>query len=420
MTGLFWRFFAVLAVVIVVAVVVADAIIGWLSPASAVVENLIMIITLLAAVAAGLWWLVQVVVVQRLVMLEQAIVGLSNDQIDLTQPIAETGNDELSTVIRCYNSALSSFDKAMINIKSSVVRLRPMSLELADTTMGLSQKNQLQFNQSTLVGEELDSLNQAANHMNTQADEIVTATESSSEAISNGQSVVNGAYQGINQLADTIEQSMNDADELQTASVKIAETIGVIHSIAEATNLLALNAAIEAARAGEAGRGFSVVADEVRNLSDKTQQSTRQIEVMVAEIQKATTSVVEAMRQGQAAAKSSVAQMADAKDNFVLVFNNTENISQSAASIAEAIHHQVDSLLKVTGINHEMNELNSDILAFSKQNGLSEVDLIKLSECILTHISHYQLSQTQFDEDVRPKGGAHAPAASNDNEIELF
>ena len=90
-----------------------------------------------------------------------------------------------------------------------------------------------------------------------------------------GQQGINRAFEGISKLAESIEKSMTDVEQLQHASVQIGKAISVIQSIAEDTNLLALNAAIEAARAGEYGRGFSVVADEVRNLSGKTQQSNQ-------------------------------------------------------------------------------------------------------------------------------------------------
>ena len=428
MHGLFWLLFAPVAVALACAVVLVNVLLGVLPQQSAWINGLVTFVVIGVAACISLWWAFSTLVSKRLKILDESLRSWQDGTVGLIHPLEVKGSDELASILNRYNALTKSFDELLINIKASVVRLKPMSLELADTTMGLSQKNHLQLRQSKLVGEELDVLNRAATHMQDQADEIVEATVSSSNAITNGQEVVSSAYAGISKLADTIEQSMGDVDELQSASVEIGQTIGVIQSIAEETNLLALNAAIEAARAGEAGRGFAVVADEVRNLSNKTQQSTRLIEGMVSAIQQATASVVEAMHQGQGAAKSSVAQMSDAKDNFASVYNNTQAISDAAEAIAASIGNQVDSLLKVTDINREMSELNGDILEFSRQSGLSEADLIKLCEHILLYISQYDLSPYEFDEAIRTKNKQQSHDSANhqaqrqvvEHEIELF
>ena len=428
MHGLFWLLFTPVAVGLVVSVVVVNVILGLFDSQSAWVDGLTSIVVIGLTVGIGLWWSFNTLVLKRLKVLDESLRSWQDGTVDLIHPLEVKGSDELASILNRYNALTKSFDELLINIKASVVRLKPMSLELADTSMGLLQKNHLQLRQSHLVGQELEVLNRAANHMEVQAEEIVSATVSSSDAITNGQQVVGQAFAGINELASTIEKSMGDVDELQSASVEIGQTIGVIQSIAEEINLLALNAAIEAARAGEAGRGFAVVADEVRNLSSKTQQSIRLIEGMVSGIQQATTSVVSAMHQGESAAKSSVKQMSDAKDNFASVYHNTQAISDSAAAIATSIHNQVASLLKVTDINHEMSELNGDILEFSRQSGLSEADLIKLGEHILLYISQYDLSPYEFDEAIRSKNkqtNSQAVQPKSDkqedtHEIELF
>lgn len=432
MSKLYWRMLLPVVLSCVAVFIILILLGDLLFTGDAFFGLIVAMVMVLAAVGVSLWFVLNQVVVRRLELLTSEIGLLSEHGVDLTRTVEEKGSDELSILVRGFNKAVKDFDGLLIKIKGTAVRLKPMSIELAETSMGLSQRNQLQLTQNIEIGNELDSLNSAAGNMQKQADDIVGATVNGSEAVTDGQHVVDAAFNGIAGLAQTIEKSMADVDQLQQASVQIGEAIGVIQAIAEETNLLALNAAIEAARAGEFGRGFSVVADEVRNLSNKTQQSTKQIESMVNDIQQATNSVVETMREGETAAKTNAEQMGEAKQNFTTVYENIQEISDCAGSIAQSIEHQVASLLKVTDINNEMNELNSDILDFSRQHGLSEFDLTNLSEHIFQHIAHYQLSQDTFDEAPRTSNrhtqnvgnsGVDASAVKKEQavaEIELF
>ena len=137
---------------------------------------------------------------------------------------------------------------------------------------------------------------------------------------------------------------------------------------------------------------------------------------MVQAIQQATDSVVNTMQHGEAAANANAEKMADVRQRFGVVFDNIQDISACADSIAKSIYNQVDSLLKVTDINKEMNDLNNDILNFSKLNGLSEADLSKLCEHIFQHIANYQLSQSEFSDEPRQTNRNH-PDADTDNPV---
>ena len=158
--------------------------------------------------------------------------------------------------------------------------------------MGLAQRNQLQFSQSRHIGEELEGLNADSENMMDLSGNIVETTENCVNLAEQSVQSVNAAGKEVDTLHTSMENAMSDVETLQAASRDIGEAIAVIKSISEQTNLLALNAAIETARAGEAGRGFAVVADEVRSLSSKTQESSTQIENMVANIQSVSHSVI--------------------------------------------------------------------------------------------------------------------------------
>lgn len=328
--------------------------------------------------------------------------SFSSDQLNFTSPIVDK-KDEFSPLVDCMNRLSESLDAAFISIKSSVVRLKPMSQELAQASMGLSQRNQLQFSQSRQIGEELEGLNADSDTMTELSGNIVSTTENCVKLAEQSVKSVNIANKEVDTLHSNLENSMNDVETLQAASKDIGEAIAVIKGISEQTNLLALNAAIEAARAGEAGRGFAVVADEVRSLSGKTQESSARIESMVANIQSASNSVIQVMRAGRTATSELVKSMGELKQNFDNIHEGNQHIAQRSIQIETSITSQVKHTQNVTKTNQEMTQLNEEILNFSKMHGLSEKDLVNLGDYALKAFGNIQLTQTEFDTSLRTK-----------------
>ena len=184
--GLFWRLFLPFAVTAVLVLTVFYFSLSTTQTPVAPINVLILGLGLLLLCGGCLWWMVTRNVTGPLAQLSKDMARLRGEQgqqIDLTAAIEAQGNDEVSQLIRNYNQAVQSLDGLLIKIKTSTIRLKPMSVELAETTMGLSQRNQLQLIQNTEVGRELDSLNDAASHMQSQANDIVNATTAGNEAI---------------------------------------------------------------------------------------------------------------------------------------------------------------------------------------------------------------------------------------------
>lgn len=331
--------------------------------------------------------------------------------------------DEFSPLVGAINKLISTLDSVFIAIKSSVVRLKPMSQELAQASMGLAQRNQLQFSQSRHIGEELEGLNADSENMMDLSGNIVETTENCVNLAEQSVQSVNAAGKEVDTLHTSMENAMSDVETLQAASRDIGEAIAVIKSISEQTNLLALNAAIEAARAGEAGRGFAVVADEVRSLSSKTQESSTQIENMVANIQSASHSVIKVMRNGRSATSELVTSMLELKHNFDNIHQGNQQIAQRSVEIEKSITSQVKHTQNVTKTNQEMTQLNEEILNFSKMHGLSEKDLVNLGDCVLKTFENIQLTQTEFDTSIRikkPEEMEQHQNGSHTNDVELF
>ncbi|MBI3560869.1 MAG: methyl-accepting chemotaxis protein [Gammaproteobacteria bacterium] len=272
---------------------------------------------------------------------------------------------------------------AQINALST--RVGDIALNLAATANDMISTIAL-TNQSTAHQQrESGKLAQAMNEMLATAENVARSTQQASDAASDadthatrGREVVQHTIHSINQLADHVGQSSTVIHQLAEDSRNIGSILDVIKGIAEQTNLLALNAAIEAARAGEQGRGFAVVADEVRSLASRTQQSTQEISTMIMRLQHAAKSAEQAMQQGHDSAQQTVQQVTVAGDALRSITTAVVQIKDMNTQIASAaeqqtavtttVKHNVDSINEVT-------ELTCETLASVDQisNSMSQI-----------------------------------------------
>nr|VVV04686.1 Methyl-accepting chemotaxis protein McpQ [Aliivibrio wodanis] len=259
---------------------------------------------------------------------------------DLTQRIDLNAKDEIGQLS-------NSIDKMLCTFQESIKTVSSTSTQLASTADGVSS---ITTSTSHSVNEQQRELDLVATAMNEMTSTVMEVAQNANNAESfaletdkeaqQGKQVVNSTIKTIETLAQEIERASSVINNLEHDSHQIGSILDVIKGIAEQTNLLALNAAIEAARAGEQGRGFAVVADEVRSLASRTQESTEEIQQMIEKLQQGTKTAVSVMQQSQTYANDSVNNARVAGDALAAITNSVTQISDMNTQIATAAEEQ--------------------------------------------------------------------------------
>ncbi len=259
---------------------------------------------------------------------------------DLSLRLDEAGRDELAQLGRAYNAMLERFGNIIEAVNEAAATVSSGTEQVAtaatQTETGVSRQRDAIAQVATAMTEIAAVVQEVAGNTSLAAQ----ATQETDIQARSGRDVVQNTANSIDQLAQEIGQAAQTIRNLQTDSSQISVILKVINSVAEQTNLLALNAAIEAARAGEHGRGFAVVADEVRSLATRVGQSTEEINAMISLLQGQAHQAVETMERSQQEADSSVALTRESGSALLRIVSSAETINQMTAQIATAAEEQ--------------------------------------------------------------------------------
>lgn len=259
---------------------------------------------------------------------------------DLTKRIEKTSNDELGDVVDWFNQFVDKLHHSISDVVKSTTPLTALSSDLGSLTgetLSISSEQNRATEQVSLVVEEMVSSVQA---VSSNANSASEAANQADKAAKDGREIVDKTVASIIGLAEEVERAGEVIRKLESDTENVGTILDVIKGIAEQTNLLALNAAIEAARAGEQGRGFAVVADEVRTLASRTQDSTQEIQKVIEELQAAAQSAVEVMGQSKQRAQTSVDQASQTGESLAAITERVEAITEMNMQIATAAEEQ--------------------------------------------------------------------------------
>jgi methyl-accepting chemotaxis protein len=259
---------------------------------------------------------------------------------DLVRRVVVPAASRVAPAADAYNELMASFQgiitRVLFNSNQLAQAADKLILEARETASSSEQQNAAAESATTAVTKMTQEMNKEADHAEETARMAVAAREHSSR----GAAIVGNAATEIQRIATSVEQSATVVTALGERSAQISGIVKVIHDIADQTNLLALNAAIEAARAGEQGRGFAVVADEVRKLAERTTAATREISAVISAIQTETSSAISAIKAGSAQAANGAQLAIQAAEALKQIQQGAQEMLDKVTVIARAMHEQ--------------------------------------------------------------------------------
>ena len=310
---------------------------------------------------------------------------------DLTTRISLTVRDEMTHIADSFNKMVEQFHHVTTQIISSSQQVATASEELSSITEQTSQNIAEQQSQTEQVATAMNEMSATVQEVSSNISLTADASHDANKETTEGSKVVNDSVEAIQQLAEQIESAANVIHQLEQDSENINTVLDVIKGIAEQTNLLALNAAIEAARAGEQGRGFAVVADEVRTLAGRTQESTREINQIIEKLQSGSHKAVEVMNQSREQAQSVVKQAKQAGESLTSIAQVVSRINDMSSQIASAAEQQNCVTEEINRNVVSISDMANQTSDGSQQTASASDDLARLASSLQELVGQFKV-----------------------------
>lgn len=318
-------------------------------------------------------------ILRPLALLESAIVKIEKDS-DLTERVSVRRNDEVGRTAEAFNRMIATFQETLFQVADNARQVSVASGQLSGMAHQMDARSCRQSEAVSAMAATIEEMNASIEHLSGNASEAHQMAVKSGELSGKGSAVINEAAVGMERIAKAVDQSTHFITELGRHSEQISVIVHTIKEIADQTNLLALNAAIEAARAGEHGRGFAVVADEVRKLAERTSLSTGEISAMIDSIQHGTYSAVASMDEGNVFVREGVDMTSQAGVSMLDIRDEAKRVEAVVTDISHALCEQTIASAQVAQ--------NAEMIAETTQDASHEAHRMATASHDLAQLAH--------------------------------
>jgi len=358
-----------------------------------------------AAAVAGFGWVLQCGVVAGLDGMIERVKDIAEGEGDLTKRIEIRSQDELGELALWFNTFLGRLQDVISQVAATAERVASASEQLSSSASLQAQGAETQNDKAAQVSTAMQEMSSTVLQVSDNSNKAAAASGTAAETARRGGSIVRETLVKMRVIADSVSRAAKRVEELGKSSDKIGHIAGVIDDIADQTNLLALNAAIEAARAGEQGRGFAVVADEVRKLAERTATATKEIAHMIKSIQDETKVTVTAMEGGTRQVEEGVKFTVQAGDALKEIIHMSEQVGEMITHIASAAAEQSSASEEVSINMGQITRLVRESAEGAKQSAQACQDLSGLALDLQKMVGNFKV-HGEGERSSRPAAGS--------------
>jgi methyl-accepting chemotaxis protein len=356
------------------------------------VTNVYIVVAVVAFVVVALLIGIIFVLIRRIVLHPLTEVIGKMDNADLNTALNSNRTDEIGSLQIAFDRFVFSIKETLMQVSESAAAVASASSEISSSTEEMAAGAQKQTSQAGEVASAVEEMTNTIVENSKNASNTADTAKQARMSAEEGGKIVESTVVGMKRIADVVNKSAETVKALGQSSNQIGEIIGVIDDIADQTNLLALNAAIEAARAGEQGRGFAVVADEVRKLAERTTKATKEIADMIKKIQSETVGAVSSMEEGTKEVDNGI-QLADkAGSSLQEIVTISQKVMDMVTQIAAASEEQSSASEQISKNVEAISSVTSESAQGTQQIAHAAEDLNRLTENLQQLVGKFNLS----------------------------
>ncbi|GLQ31109.1 methyl-accepting chemotaxis protein [Litoribrevibacter albus] len=354
-------------------------------------RTLIQLIVMVVLLVATITFLMRLIVIRPLAEIGNALSDISQGEGDLTRRLNANRRDEVGVVANHFNLFVDKIQHLVQQVVGSMNHMSELTQDLLEVAQTTNAGVQAQSKETDQVAAAINEMSATAHNISQNTSEAAEAAHHANDEALLAKSVVTASIDAIGHLAGEIDTGAKVINNLENDVSNITSMVDVIQSIAEQTNLLALNAAIEAARAGEQGRGFAVVADEVRTLASRTQSTTEEIQQMIDKLQTGAQSAVAVMESSKAKGESTVEEVNKTEESLAGIVSAVSTINDMSTQIASASEQQTAVSEEIGNSVTRIAEIADEAANGAKNTEESCIRLADLTQEIRNQLGQFKV-----------------------------